>query len=63
MVRDVEPDFLGLKCTGPNEDKVASLQEEINARTLMQSFYKLPRKDQLLMAAFVTEMTTDRSNA
>jgi len=60
MKRDIEPDFLGLPCTGKNQEKVARLQEEINARTLMQSFYRLHRKEQLLMAAMVTEMTTDR---
>jgi len=60
MIRDVEPCFITLPCTGINLDKVSRLEEQIRAMELMASFYKLTRKDQLLMAALATEMTTAR---
>jgi len=61
MKRDIEPMFLNLPCTGKDLEMVAELKEKINALNLMMSFYKLDRKCQLVMAAVITEMTTDRN--
>ena len=62
MKRQIEPTFINLPCTGKNPVKVKRLQEQIDALSLMMGFYKLGRKDQLVMAAVITEMTTDRGN-
>jgi len=60
MKRQIEPTFLNLPCTGKNPEKVARLKEQIGALSLMMGFYKLDRKEQLVMASVITEMTTDR---
>ena len=57
---DIEPDFFGMKCTGKNLNKVARYQSEIQARNLLVGFFKLNRRDQLIMAAAATEMTIKR---
>ena len=61
MKRQIEPTFLGVSCTGANPGRVRQLKEQIQASSLLMAFYKLPREDQLIMAAMVTEMTTDRN--
>ena len=60
MKKQIEPTFLGINCTGKNPERVKELKEQIQASNLLMSFYKLPREDQLIMAAVITEMTTDR---
>ncbi len=55
-----EPTFLGVTCSGEDPEKVKRLADQIRAHSLLMAFYKLPRKDQLIMAAMATEMTTDR---
>jgi len=56
-----EPTFLGIWCRGPNLAKAAKLRKEAKALELLAGFYELERKEQLLMAALVTEMSKDRS--
>lgn len=59
-MRQIEPTFLGVSCTGQNPEQVKRLKEQIDASSLLMAFYKLDRAGQLAMAALITEMTTDR---
>ena len=58
MKIDIEPDFLGIPCTGINLEKSRLLENE--AKLLLSNFYKLDRESQLIMSAVMTEMTTKR---
>ena len=51
MKHQAEPTFLNLSCTGKDPKKVERLKEQIDALNLMMGFYKLDRKEQLVMAA------------
>lgn len=59
--QDPEPDFLGVRCKGPNPEQAEKCKEKGEAYMLLATFHGLDRRDQLIAAAAVTEMLKNRS--
>jgi len=57
-----EPTFLGVGCCGPKPEHAAQLRNEAESRLLLSRFYEMDRKDQLVMAAMVTELVKNRDD-
>ena len=58
---NIEPAFLGVKCSGTNSNKAKKLREEAQNLMMLSKFFLLDRKEQLIIAAVATEMLENRA--